>query len=61
MRFLEYPGALLAAKIPVALAIAELEYHDGLIRRHVPAADGVLLDHAGGFVGPAFILSSRMR
>ncbi len=46
MRFLEDAGALLAAKISIALAVAQLKNYDGLVPGHVPAADGVLLYHA---------------
>ncbi len=55
MRFLKYLGALLAAEIPVSLAVAQLEDHDGLVGGHIPAANGVLLYHDDACVLQVFI------
>lgn len=51
---LEYLCAFLAAKIAVPV-VAQLENDNGILRVHVPAANGVLLYHDANIVFPLFI------
>jgi hypothetical protein len=50
---LENPGAFLATEI--AAAFAKRESNDGFFRIHVPAADGIFLDHGEKCAFPLFI------
>jgi hypothetical protein len=50
---LENPGAVLATEITTAFA--ERESNDGFFRIHVPAADGVFLNHDENWAFPLFM------
>lgn len=60
MRFLKNAGAFLAAEVAIALAVAQLKDHYGLVRGHVPAAHRVFLYHSIAYAMPVFSGKSRI-